>query len=234
VHIDNIELKSNNNLVYAGADINNGTFGSTLREADEFVSEKNPQNGISDNGAKEFNDHKNVPVEEQNHNSRNAVTGNGSHSYLISKKTSANGSTRIENEIQECKQIMPGESSKFIVEEFDVERVLEEQETHDLYCPNCHSCITKRVILRKRKRTPRENPSDLPPQKVPHVPEATPIPTETAEHEDRTVFRCLSCFSFFIPTGICLPPSVYSTSSSHSILVDTLSILVLQKEWSTS
>nr|KYP72755.1 hypothetical protein KK1_005356 [Cajanus cajan] len=38
------------------------------------------------------------------------------------------------------------------LEEFDVEAVLAKQETHDLYCPNCHSCITKRVILKKRKR----------------------------------------------------------------------------------
>ncbi|ONK80211.1 uncharacterized protein A4U43_C01F15160 [Asparagus officinalis] len=44
--------------------------------------------------------------------------------------------------------------------------------------------------------------SDLPPQKVPHVPEPSLAPTETVDHEDRTVFRCLSCFSFFIPTEI--------------------------------
>ncbi|MCI29927.1 vacuolar iron transporter-like protein, partial [Trifolium medium] len=36
--------------------------------------------------------------------------------------------------------------------EFDVELVIAKQETHDLYCPNCKSCITKRVILKKRKR----------------------------------------------------------------------------------
>ncbi|ONK77803.1 uncharacterized protein A4U43_C02F10860 [Asparagus officinalis] len=44
--------------------------------------------------------------------------------------------------------------------------------------------------------------SDLPPQKVPHVPKPSPAPTEMVDHEDRTVFRCLSCFSFFIPTEI--------------------------------
>ena len=37
--------------------------------------------------------------------------------------------------------------------ESEVERILRLQETHDLICPNCRSCITKRVILRKRKRT---------------------------------------------------------------------------------
>ncbi|KAE9608788.1 hypothetical protein Lalb_Chr08g0239371 [Lupinus albus] len=38
------------------------------------------------------------------------------------------------------------------LEDFNVEVVLAKQETHDLFCPNCKSCITKRVILRKRKR----------------------------------------------------------------------------------
>ncbi|GAB2224467.1 hypothetical protein Droror1_Dr00005228 [Drosera rotundifolia] len=35
--------------------------------------------------------------------------------------------------------------------ELDVERVLQKHETHDLFCPNCNSCITSRVILRRRK-----------------------------------------------------------------------------------
>ncbi|KAL7601790.1 hypothetical protein Lser_V15G24640 [Lactuca serriola] len=35
--------------------------------------------------------------------------------------------------------------------EFNVETVIKKQETHDLFCPNCNSCITKRVILHKRK-----------------------------------------------------------------------------------
>ncbi|XP_019417205.1 PREDICTED: membrane protein of ER body-like protein isoform X2 [Lupinus angustifolius] len=38
------------------------------------------------------------------------------------------------------------------LEDLNVEAVLAKQETHDLFCPNCNSCITKRVILRKRKR----------------------------------------------------------------------------------
>lgn len=33
--------------------------------------------------------------------------------------------------------------SKLKVTEFDHERILEEQDTHDLYCPRCNSCITK-------------------------------------------------------------------------------------------
>ncbi|CAH1423490.1 unnamed protein product [Lactuca virosa] len=41
---------------------------------------------------------------------------------------------------------------KDVEDEFDVETVIKKQETHNLFCPNCNSCITKRVILRKRKR----------------------------------------------------------------------------------
>ncbi|XP_020277166.1 membrane protein of ER body-like protein isoform X2 [Asparagus officinalis] len=161
--------------------------------ADEFVAEKNLGDGIA--GDEECNGDNNVPIEEQK------VNLNGSSSHLSSEKKSENVISRNENEIQELEQHKPGEPSDPIVPEFDVEKVLEEQETHDLYCPNCHSCITKRVILRKRKRIPRETQSDLPPQKVPHVPEPSPALTETVDlHEDRTVFRCLSCFSFFIPT----------------------------------
>lgn len=39
--------------------------------------------------------------------------------------------------------------------EYDVESVLEKQNTHDLFCPNCKSCITKRVILRRKRRKVR-------------------------------------------------------------------------------
>ncbi|KAK7282466.1 hypothetical protein RIF29_11273 [Crotalaria pallida] len=41
------------------------------------------------------------------------------------------------------------------LEDYNVEAVLEKQETHELYCPNCNACITKRVI-KKRKRIPKQ------------------------------------------------------------------------------
>ncbi|XP_052302101.1 uncharacterized protein LOC18096607 isoform X3 [Populus trichocarpa] len=118
--------------------------------------------------------------------------------------------------------------------EFDVEKVLEKQNTHDLYCPNCNSCITRRVILRRRRwknRNARRKPK--------HAKVDTIVPSESNgnstysdansadsasgpghdianicsndsptsavnDHNcDREpdVFRCLSCFSFFIPAG---------------------------------
>ncbi|KAL8151348.1 hypothetical protein V2J09_021156 [Rumex salicifolius] len=90
----------------------------------------------------------------------------------------------------------------------DVEKVLNEQETHDLFCPNCNSCITKRVILRRRKRKIQEiSPSEdnlveIIPEPVgnpyPPVPET---PEEQIDGTKRDAFECLSCFSIFIPIG---------------------------------
>lgn len=109
----------------------------------------------------------------------------------------------------------------------DVERVLREQETHDLYCPNCKSCITKRVIIRKRKRTlpyssedgkrnklekgtgsdpistSAATTSDPSPSTVDTCLDAIAAPTSNNYDQDQEpeVFRCLSCFSIFIPAG---------------------------------
>ncbi|XP_015069630.1 uncharacterized protein LOC107014292 isoform X2 [Solanum pennellii] len=113
------------------------------------------------------------------------------------------------------------------VKDFDVENVLQKQNTHDLYCPNCKSCITKRVILRKRKRKIRVSGDDVKRVKpevvvdskvdASHVLAAddevrdgadsyldgTPPLAADDYHPDREpeLFRCLSCFSFFIPAG---------------------------------
>ncbi|KAM0920514.1 hypothetical protein ACQ4PT_007473 [Festuca glaucescens] len=87
------------------------------------------------------------------------------------------------------------------IEEYDLEKILDQQETHDLYCPNCKSCITRRVILRKRKRTARPTTPSEPPKR-PHTEEAPLAPAPGSDgQEPPDVFRCLSCFSFFIPTG---------------------------------
>lgn len=39
--------------------------------------------------------------------------------------------------------------------EYNVAEVLEKQNTHDLFCPNCRSCITRKVILRRRWKITR-------------------------------------------------------------------------------
>ncbi|KAK3042800.1 hypothetical protein RJ639_001073 [Escallonia herrerae] len=112
------------------------------------------------------------------------------------------------------------------VTEFDVEKVLEKQNTHDLYCPNCNSCITRRVIIRKRKRRIRTSAEDAKRNKLEilanskfdaisehatnnqarnteDILESNVLPAANDFDHDREpdVFRCLSCFSIFIPTG---------------------------------
>lgn len=107
--------------------------------------------------------------------------------------------------------------------ELDVERVLEKQNTHDLYCPNCNSCITRRVILHRRK--PKISNIRHKPK---HVKKLTPIPISVVDGRggnspkiysndsptlapgvqnnstEQEAFSCLSCFSLFIPIGIVL------------------------------
>lgn len=113
------------------------------------------------------------------------------------------------------------------VTELDVEGIIQKQATHDLYCPNCNSCITGRVILRKRKRYIQvsdeeakhnglENEANF--KVVTGIVQETldqvcptanidvdVAPTPNADDNDRgrepEIFRCLSCFSFFIPTS---------------------------------
>lgn len=114
--------------------------------------------------------------------------------------------------------------------EFDVEVVLAKQETHDLFCPNCKSCITKRVILKKRKRNIQNldnkakrdkfdtvdspnlvNGSAHEANQGDHANVTSDITTSLEppadnDHPEREpeVFRCLSCLSFFIPSGKCV------------------------------
>ncbi|XP_042511094.1 membrane protein of ER body-like protein isoform X7 [Macadamia integrifolia] len=106
------------------------------------------------------------------------------------------------------------------VAELDVERVILEQDTHDLYCPNCNSCITKRVILRKRKRTIRRIHYDAKREKIDTVVNLDGTNDESREVAESVldsspahpvndsnrdtgpdIFRCLSCFTYFIPTA---------------------------------
>jgi hypothetical protein len=97
--------------------------------------------------------------------------------------------------------------------ESEVERILRLQETHDLVCPVCRSCITKRVILRKRKRTTvistdkwetevhdeeEENTQELAHDNVGDG------DTVVEQYED---YGCLECFTFLFRRGNTNPTS---------------------------
>ncbi|KAJ4971644.1 hypothetical protein NE237_004743 [Protea cynaroides] len=118
--------------------------------------------------------------------------------------------------LEECADDTLFKDGRQEVTELDVERVIEEQNTHDLYCPNCNSCITRRVILRKRKRKIRSIHYDGKREKIDTVVNldgstsapaiiddnlsTTPPVDDPVRETERDIFRCVSCFTFFIPT----------------------------------
>lgn len=129
------------------------------------------------------------------------------------------------NNTVECVDNNLGNGSEHEVTELDVESLLKKQDTHDLYCPNCNSCITRRIILRKRKRNIRIAGVDLKRSKAEKIIESEftstsvgapsnqadstvdfgNVPHASNDYEQERqpdIFRCLSCFSIFIPTGI--------------------------------
>lgn len=170
----------------------------------------------------------NITVNNQeNGNGMHAETTkqNGEHqkhemSYINSKA-----------ETTDIEEIIDGDGDDEIAE-YDVETVIRKQDTHDLFCPNCNSCITKRVILRKRKRRTRI-PGEEAKRSKPvstesnavlddssdnralngvdsRLDDVQPPTSDEYDHQrEPDVFRCLSCFSIFMPTGI----NIFSFSS---------------------
>lgn len=135
--------------------------------------------------------------------------------------------------------------------DLDVEAVLERQETHDLYCPNCNSCITRRIILRKRKRKVQNlrlrakhdkyemtlgtesatNPANAANQGDDTnniCSSGSPTNADEGYTADREVdiFRCLSCFTIFIPSGNICPISV-----ENFICTKMQSLILILEQW---
>ncbi|KAL4384946.1 hypothetical protein GQ457_15G011620 [Hibiscus cannabinus] len=132
----------------------------------------------------------------------------------------ANGSFKhFENETKVDANVEIIEDIEEDLVDLDVERVLDKQNTHDLYCPNCNSCITKRVILIRRRpkvsirhKPKRGSKLDPVPNSVTFggsddTPEihsdvnAVTAPDEQNDSREQEAFSCLSCFSLFIPIG---------------------------------
>ncbi|KAK9045079.1 hypothetical protein V6N11_058969 [Hibiscus sabdariffa] len=102
--------------------------------------------------------------------------------------------------------------------ELDVKTVLDKQSTHDLYCPNCNSCITRKVILVSRKpkfSNIRHKPKHLKKTNstddgrsgcTPEIhanvsPILAPGEQNNGRKQEQEAFSCFSCFSLFIPIG---------------------------------
>lgn len=158
------------------------------------------------NGTSEINNHHEEGIEENGISSPNIQPSSegGGTSYEPSK------------EIESAETDLIDEDDLEITEE-EVERVIKKQTTHDLYCPNCKSCITKRVILSKRKRRirlPAEGVKRPKPENVSledqvheegevgNLDAQVPLIDEDERDRGPDIFRCLSCFSIFIPTGM--------------------------------
>lgn len=146
------------------------------------------------------------------------------HSTILSEEYGATNKSSAPNEI-ENEDIDVISETGLEMTDIDVERVLEKQNTHDLYCPNCNSCITRRVILRKRKRRVRIPGKDVKHNKLETTVDSIssgqsaniqvdstaeiqldgtfePAGNDYEREREPDIFRCLSCFSFFIPTGL--------------------------------
>ncbi|ESQ54471.1 hypothetical protein EUTSA_v10024497mg [Eutrema salsugineum] len=177
-------------------------------------------------------DSESAGVEPDAHESQTADRLNGEKK----QQESDNVSTSEDNkETREIEEVQDGEISKgpdqppgdVIVEEretkdvedYDVEKVLKNQQTHDLFCPNCKSCITERVVLQRRKRKIPPVLDDPPsltrprPNDDPVLRSGDNLPPadgdENSIHES-FFYKCLSCFSIFLPTGVDskpIPPS---------------------------
>lgn len=146
---------------------------------------------------------------EENGNSLQFISNqNGEHQKQNNLSHSSLQPSEISFEEVDKTEIGEIEVIKDVENEFDVETVIKKQETHDLFCPNCNSCITKRVILRKRKRkipvpgeiTKRNKPETSFSSEVNLVSDEV-ISNEYDHEREPDVFRCLSCFSIFMPTG---------------------------------
>lgn len=182
------------------------TSGVEPKKNDQNVIQEELANGKSTSDI--VDDHKGITTEGENQMLKNANVENGSKPQDY-PNIRTNIMTKSE-EITVLEQITLQKKSALEAVEFDLERILDEQDTHDLYCPNCSSCITKRVILRKRKRTVKEIQQDVPSKKA-HEEQSvlekslTEAPldhlTNRDDAQEPDIYRCLSCFSFFIPIG---------------------------------
>ncbi|WCJ23192.1 Vacuolar iron transporter (VIT) family protein [Euphorbia peplus] len=90
-----------------------------------------------------------------------------------------NGTTAVE-EFNSIEEVDKGDT------EFDVEKVLDKQNTHDLYCPNSDN----------------HNISGREPEVYIHSSDSPALSDDNHNNgREPEVFRCLACFSIFTPTG---------------------------------
>lgn len=213
---ENGKEKSDNCVYY---DKDEGVEFTSNHSGEQHIK-KNRQHGILD-----------IPSQKIVAQKNSTSTLNSQHEGQLEDNISSISSLRSSENNESSKEIVnveidPAIGDELELTELEVERVLQKQTTHDLYCPNCNSCITRRVILRKRKRYIQVSDEEAKRNKleseanskvVTGIVQETrdqvhptddigvdSIPSPNADDNDRDrepeIFRCLSCFSFFIPT----------------------------------
>ncbi|XP_024006713.1 membrane protein of ER body 2 isoform X2 [Eutrema salsugineum] len=135
------------------------------------------------------------------------------------QRSTEEGEVEEECEIEEEKEANSERSSSEPEEKSDLEKLLAIQENYELYCPSCSSCITRKVILKKKKH---EKLGDLsanlksdvhvvnesseieeiePPVKV-HVPETRNKNDDQEDKKEGFIFTCLACLKHFLRSGV--------------------------------
>ncbi|XP_010250799.1 PREDICTED: uncharacterized protein LOC104592934 isoform X2 [Nelumbo nucifera] len=213
-----------------GTVVADGVVGMKFSVVDHSISEKKLHNEELDLTTKIL-DVQNNWVPRSNHQIHENLKNEWQHGFnLVPHETSSENVNLsfkpVDKQLEEHTDIGFIKERHLAVIDLDVERVLVEQETHDLYCPNCNSCITRRVILRKRKRKVQNIQYDVKQAKIEKVdqsksddscPEPSPSanvcdpvepgvdgslqPAVNDEDHGPDIFRCLSCFSLFTLTA---------------------------------
>ncbi|KAL5977558.1 hypothetical protein ACLOJK_041456 [Asimina triloba] len=230
-----IDMRVQSKIGSNGPSLEKTKFTSVIESADENLPQKvkmnglqscneTPQKDVVDSAEKNFEAVEITYIDDGKSPMNMKTESQLDSTFIDSKGYGESGMTALEPVkevigesshgilVQSVKEVI-GESSHGIlvhsgktIVEMDVERVLEEQDTHDLYCPHCNSCITRRVILSKRKRTMGGLPSGTKRERTEPLLQPgfseSPAATDEASHVTcPDVFTCLSCFSIFIPTA---------------------------------
>ncbi|KAF8079575.1 hypothetical protein N665_1018s0031 [Sinapis alba] len=163
-------------------------------------------------------------AESDDHESQTVEHLNVEKKIVIEKGSSSEGNKGL-REIDEVQDgDIPEEVDVIDEEEVDIEDVkdykakelLENQETPDLLCPKCKSCITKVVVLKKRVTLKKRKAN------TPRVPVTRPSPIDTpavlardpSVYDGKNVipvsflYKCFSCFSIFEPTVVDSKPAL--------------------------
>ncbi|XP_021909494.1 uncharacterized protein LOC110823426 isoform X1 [Carica papaya] len=159
--------------------------GTELTDGDSCIENGNQESFIDENLILEVKkvDIQNSTTYEPNHQfTQNSVKGSFSGfnpSTLEDSSEGQNAGLQFESKSSEDSDEIEEVDQEGT--DLDVERVLKEQDTHELYCPNCHSCITRRVILLRRKRKVRKLKNKPKHEKVETVDPSNLIPKNVVD-----------------------------------------------------